>query len=89
MNTEYNGWKNYQTWLTYTWLTNDEEEWSYWSELAEKHTVSDLMEMLKHDFNESIDESMLDSGLLIDLLIDSVSEIDFRELAEHLKSQVE
>lgn len=30
----YNGWKNYETWLTYTHLTNDELTQSYWGHSA-------------------------------------------------------
>ncbi len=30
-----NGWTNYQTWATYTWLVNDEQSSNYWREQTE------------------------------------------------------
>ena len=35
--TEYNGWKNYETWCVHHWLSNDEDTYRHWRAEARRH----------------------------------------------------
>ena len=34
---KYHGWTNYPTWAAYTWITNDERSYNYFTEIAQRH----------------------------------------------------
>jgi len=84
----YNGWSNYETWCTHLWMTgNDASEYQYWLEIAEEHNdVYHLAEVIRDIWEENIDQYLENApGLFRDLLRSSLSEVNWREIAESLK----
>ena len=95
MESTYNGWRNYETWLTNLWLSNDQGSYEYWREQAreacrhakatdfltrEQVARRNLAEQLKDEVEEC--SPCLDAGLYSDLLNAALSDIDWREVAE-------
>lgn len=97
----YNGWANYETWCTNLWLDNEEYTQSYCREVArdncELHytdntedeklqAIRDTEDTIK-DFVESelIPELQ---GLAADLLGAALSEVNWREIAEHYVNDI-
>lgn len=77
----YNGWKNRETWLVCLWLgdlfddaVNDGEEIS-----------PDYVEQIVEEMTSALLESPDASGFLTDLLNGALSQIDYREIAQHYK----
>jgi hypothetical protein len=99
---EYNGWTNYETWVVNLWIDNEEGTHDYWLEIAEdiyndeaeeqKHftKIEDaaciLAERLKNDHEENLPEM---AGVYGDLIGAALSEVNWREIAEHLLENVE
>ena len=95
----YNGWKNYETWVTKLWMDNDQGSSEYYNELATntyKHAKADtftklenarllIMNTLKDEYEENVPQT---TGVYADLLNASLSEIDWYEIAEALLSDV-
>jgi len=102
---EYNGWTNYETWLAGLWLDNDQGSYEYWQEQAQEVTetakpeydwetvetarVKVLAEMLESSIDDQAGELMPEAGLFSDLLNAALSEINWREIAEHYLADVE
>ena len=99
---EYNGWTNYETWVVNLWIDNEEGTHDYWLEVAEdiyndeaeeqKHftKIEDaaciLAERLKNGHEENLPEM---AGVYGDLIGAALSEVNWREIAEHLLENVE
>ena len=88
---KYNGWNNYQTWLTALWIDNDYSSYQYRCELVEqvKQEHEDenkrencLSSNLK-DWIESQNPLVDSASLFTDLLNSALSEIDWQEIAEN------
>ncbi len=95
---EYNGWYNYETWLVKLWMDNEEGTNDYWIQAAElcvkKHgedAVSHLEDIIKEQHEEAACEKMGSStcGVFNDLLTGALSEVNRREIAQHLVDEVE
>lgn len=96
-NKEYNGWHNYETWCVNLSMDNDEGSQEYWLDHA-KHALRhhgenaawELAEVIKAQHEES--QPQID-GVFADLMTAALSEVNWREIAEHLidaaKEQVE
>lgn len=76
----YNGWKNYETWVYNLHLSDAVD---CYEDLFKTMNAYELGQYLKEELDEQISERNLPS-LLCDLLMSASSEIDFREIAEHL-----
>ena len=74
----YNGWKNWETWNFYTWLTNDEDYYSLLEDMTGEAAAEFLREEL-HDQAETLPQ-----GFLKDAATMSIDEVDWREIAEAL-----
>ena len=91
----YNGWKNYQTWVTALWLDNEYDDYLQWNDRANtlfaESTEEDVTERL-HSVacklsaeleNHIKGNTPLTTGLYADLLSASINEVDWFEVAEH------
>lgn len=93
---KYNGWTNYETWVTFTWLTNSEVDYNHMKylitegekerqERLKKYSVSASCEfiageLLKAELEESSESTS--EGLLLDLLTSAVGRINYTEIME-------
>jgi hypothetical protein len=90
----YNGWANYETWVTKLWLDNDQGTSDYWNvrtdEIFQRSKADniftkserarlDLSDVLKSELEESAPD--LKASLWSDLLNAAMGEIDWREIA--------
>jgi len=81
---EYNGWTNYETWVTKLWLDNDENSYRYWAcEATRAKDTAILAKQLEREHEDAIPENMT-SGLYADLLTSALSEVNWEEIAEVL-----
>lgn len=94
-NKTYNGWKNYQTWVTALWIDNDYGSYQYRCELVEQvreeHEEEEdrencLASSLK-DWIEAQNPIGGDANVFVDLLNSALSEVDWHEIAENFLSQ--
>lgn len=89
-NQNYNGWTNYETWLTALWIDNDYGTYSYRCDLVkkikeecldEKNRQHKLAASLK-DWIEEQNPLIENANLFSDLLNSALSEIDWNDIAE-------
>ena len=82
----YNGWTNYETWVTKLWMDNDQGSYNYFNELAKenKENAYNLSKVIKDHFEENNPLYELPSGPYHDLLNAALSEVNWREIAETL-----
>lgn len=94
-NKTYNGWKNYQTWVTALWIDNDYGSYQYRCELVEQvreeHKEEEdrencLASSLK-DWIEAQNPIAEDASVFVDLLNSALFEVDWHEIAENFLSQ--
>ena len=79
---EYYGWPSYETWLTYTWLSNDQLLDETCELLAKSAvTLTDAADALE-DFVEEHLTLLEEAGLAPDLLRAALRHVDWRRLAE-------
>jgi hypothetical protein len=85
----YNGWSNYETWLAYCWISSDESGCKMLDELRiSDGTLGDKAELLKsyYDYDSAfdvgLDRVLPEAGLLTDLLRNSLSQINWAEIAQ-------
>ena len=83
--TNYNGWKNKETWLVNLWLGDNlammqEEGYS---------VTPDVIEELVQECIGGLDGKSVEGGFLLDMLHCALSEIDYRELAAHFQDTLE
>ena len=93
---EYNGWTNYETWVVKLWIDNDQGSQEYWlhaARQARKHNVTnpdaaryELQELLKDEHEEQSPEVV---GVYADLLNASLCEVNWREIAKNLLTDLE
>lgn len=101
MTTKYNGWQNYETWLVNLWLSNDSGTYVYWRDLAreawqhaeatdvltrELVARSGLAARLKDEIEEH--SPCPNADLYSDLLNSALSEVDWREVAQHFLEDI-
>ena len=97
-NVEYNGWSNYSTWCVNLWMGNDKGSQGYWAERAqecynnmdedsdtrEESAASDLADEIKDQHEDLEAMGVAVTGVYADLLNAALSEVNWREIAEHL-----
>jgi hypothetical protein len=75
--TDYNGWKNKETWLVNVWLGD-----TFAAMQEDGHQISiGLIESVVQECIGDIDGKSVENGFLIDMLHCALGEIDYRELA--------
>jgi hypothetical protein len=78
----YNGWPSYETWLTYTWLSNDSVIDETCSLLAKSaSTLTEAADALEEFVEEHLC-ALEEASLASDLLRAALRHIDWRRLAE-------
>lgn len=100
----YNGWSNYETWVTKLWMDNEEDSYRYWQERSQEiyneaepdeftkleRARLTLADVLKEKHEEAAERTGVPTtGVFSDLLSAAMSEIDWREIAESLLNDVE
>lgn len=88
----YNGWSNYETWVTALWIDNEEGSQAWAHELAveckgNQHERYDLAEGLKAELYDAMPD--LGATLWADLLNAAWSEVDWYEIADNYLAGVE
>lgn len=93
---EHNGWWNYETWVVALWMDNEEHSQAYWRDAAQQvyrnakadevcnkrdRAVFDLADAIKDAHEEDRPQT---KGVFGDLLTGALSEVNWREIAEHL-----
>jgi len=82
---DYNGWKNYETWLVGLWFSDSYNEY-----FLEQFRDGDLTQTVTGDdvreYVESwIDQTTPQSGFVADLVNSAMHSVDWRELANHVE----
>ena len=83
--TKYNGWTNYETWLVGLWYSDSYNEY-----FLEQFREGDLLQRVSADdirdyVGSFLDEETPENGLVTDLLNNAMSQVNWRELAEHVE----
>ncbi len=94
---KYNGWTNYETWVTKLWMDNDEGSYNYWSEVTDEiyrdgvadkpftkkeRAALDLADMLKEQHEDA--NPIEDASVFSDLMGAALSSVNWYEIAESL-----
>src|SRR4051812_21796931 len=95
MESRYNGWQNYETWVTNLWLSNDQNTYEYWRDLARgtwRHAeATDILtreQVARHELAKQLKNQIEEfnpcpkPGYYSDLLNAALSEINWHEVAE-------
>lgn len=101
----YNGWSNYETWVTKLWMDNEQPSYRYWRERSQEiyneaepeeyftkleRARLTLAEVLKEKHEEAAERTGVPStGVFSDLLTAAMGEINWGEIAESLLNDVE
>lgn len=88
---KYNGWNNYETWVSALWIDNEYSSYQYRCELVkqviEEHEDKEKQEsclaLSLKDWIESQNPLTDSASLFTDLLNSALSEIDWQEIAEN------
>ena len=78
----YNGWSNYETWNLHLWLSNDEGSQAMAEELCQGVELHEAADRLQHWADEYVAGLGLAPSFASDLLVASLSSVDWHELAE-------
>lgn len=105
MTEKHNGWANYNTWLVYTWMNNDEDSQKFFTEMVKDvYTVAEdqeyftkqeeavimMAERLKEYFEDKMYfEAESMSSLMRDMLNSAISDVDWHEIASHSVEDME
>jgi hypothetical protein len=92
VNKDMNGWTNYVTFATYTWLSNGESNYNELVNMASQYTrcidtndyeaMRDALYDLESDIKDCIEAMQNDaSGMLVDLLGYAIELVNFEEIA--------
>ncbi len=82
----YNGWPSYETWLVFTWLTNDPVTWEDCTTLAraadDAHDAADALKGYVEELSPLVEEA----SLCTELVTAALGRVDWAALAQHFLS---
>ena len=84
--TKYNGYTNYETWLVGLWYSDSYNEY-----FLEQFREGDLLQHVNADqlrdyvIEGFMDDQTPENGLVTDLVNNAMSQVNWRELAEHVE----
>ncbi len=88
MSSKYNGWTNYETWNFNLWITNEEGDYDYATELArdskDKYALSESLQDWASEMANDVVGSDSGGGFITDMVNSSIKTVNFYEVAEHL-----
>lgn len=103
METKYNGWTNYETWLVNLWIDNSGDQ-DYWNDSSrdlfeyskgdstftkEENAIADLADLMREYYDELASQWMPDqSSMFADMINASLREVNWREIAEHYIDEI-
>jgi len=83
---DYNGWKNYETWLVGLWFSDSYNEYFLEQfrdgDLTQTVTGDDVREYVQDYVDNDINT---ENGFISDLVNGAMREVDWRELANHVE----
>jgi hypothetical protein len=85
---DYNGWPSYETWLAYTWLTNDEGTFNVCLHLARVTRGPEQTATALKTYVEEGSPLREASGLYADLLNAAYTRVDWLELARGIRGHL-
>jgi hypothetical protein len=88
--TTYNGWCNYETWLVHLWLSQDQEVYDALSEDARcADTMYDAKNAIKNWVENELEQFLegREAGMFVDLLRSALSEVNWYEIARHMREE--
>ena len=81
----YNGWPSYETWLVFTWLTNDPVTYEDCASLVkladDAHDAADALKGYVEDLSPLLEEA----SLCTDLVTAALGRVDWVALARHFQ----
>jgi hypothetical protein len=85
MEKTYNGWSNYETWVTKLWMDNDYRSYNYFKEEGSNYEGHPY-EFAEHIKNVVEEEFIpeLQTGLASDLLGHAIGNVNWYEIAESI-----
>lgn len=95
INNSYNGWTNYETWVTALWIDNDQSSYNYRRELAKqakkehsrKRDCINCLAVSLSDWIEELNPLSDKANLFCDLLNAALAEVNWHEIAENFLSE--
>jgi len=86
---DYNGWKNYETWLVGLWFSDSYNEYFLEQfrdgDLTQTVTGDDVREYVQDYVDNDINT---ENGFISDLVNGAMREVDWRELASHVEEML-
>jgi len=83
----YNGWTNYETWLTNLHFDNfefeDQIEDGHFDDLDDEEIRDYVAEYIEQYVSDYVDESITSNSFVQDLVTSSLGEVDWRDIADH------
>jgi type II secretory pathway component PulK len=89
MATEYNGWKNYETWLVNLWIDNDGDGEQWRERAAELRDTDELARSMQDFYTELAELQIPSQGMFADLFNSALREVCWYSIAEHYIDELE
>lgn len=85
----YQGYTNYETWAVSLWMSNDQDSYTWFSDMADEAVINEISDyefaqQIKEYFEEVFPELDDVWGVWADLLNSAFEEIDWMEIANNL-----